>query len=372
MDADWRRMLADLLKLWTGFEGTWVAILFLAFIVGLPIAVIKGILAEVKERQERAEIEAMLERGRIERARIDADDARAREADDEARRQEREEHQRQLIEDEIQQRVEEALRQEQTPKQQEAPGSAEIPTVAELEALAAEVEALDVYLPPARNDHDENGVCRHCQVPPDHPIFEGWKTTHSPGEVEQLQAKRLEPHRIEDGRCRDCSHPAGEQGGRLQQWLQEQKEKDDPERLSGEHRSGQHEALRDKCPECEAQRPAIEAKREAAQAVWNALHGPKDHSCPECAETKSYRLDMKYEREHFLGSHKVRVLECYLCLVAEQGDRTAEAHARGEHEDFDYQDKNAVTDCVACRERQWEWYERAAESVGDPVAEQAI
>jgi hypothetical protein len=41
--------------------------------------------------------------------------------------------------------------------------------------------------------HDRNGVCVECQVERDHPIYQGWKKSYSPGRVEELLAERRRP-----------------------------------------------------------------------------------------------------------------------------------------------------------------------------------
>jgi len=63
------------------------------------------------------------------------------------------------------------------------------------------------------------------------------------------------------------------------------------------------------------------------------------------------------------GAHTEKVSDCELCqyeLGKElEQPRDLAAHAGGEHEAFDYKDKNVVVSCSQCRSRQWEWYEAA-------------
>jgi hypothetical protein len=110
-------VLSDLFNLWDAFESTWVAILFVAFIVGLPIAIVKGIIAQRRENQQRAEVQEMLERGRLGLERRRAEEAQARAREDEARA---EEAQARAREDEARAEEEQARAREDEARAEEA------------------------------------------------------------------------------------------------------------------------------------------------------------------------------------------------------------------------------------------------------------
>ncbi len=219
--------------------------------------------------------------------------------------------------------------------------------------VSKDVTELLERLQESANEHDENGVCRHCQVSPDHPVFEGWKKSFSPGEVERLVAERQKPHRIVDGACKNCAHDAGKS------WTTRMKELDDPTRLADEHARGEHDVPRACCPKCEAESEARETERRATQAEWQAVHGGEGHECPDCEDERLWQLD----REHQRGKHTVHVPGCEQCQFTLDRARAVAAHARGEHESFDFRDKNAVAPCSECRVNQWHWYEQGLHSV---------
>jgi MinD-like ATPase involved in chromosome partitioning or flagellar assembly len=68
--------LADVLKLWTDFNSAWWSILMTAVIIGLPIAVIRGLIAQSRENQERALIQKQVEEAKEVLRQRDADAAR--------------------------------------------------------------------------------------------------------------------------------------------------------------------------------------------------------------------------------------------------------------------------------------------------------
>ncbi len=208
--------------------------------------------------------------------------------------------------------------------------------------VSRELTELLKHLQETANDHDEDGVCRHCQVPPDHPVFHGWKRSFSPGEVERLIGDRQKPHRIVDGVCRDCAHDAGKS------WAKRMKELDDPTRLDREHARGDHKVPRARCPKCEADNEARETARQARQAEWQAIHAGEGHVCPDCEDERLLQLDWEHQR----GKHIVHVPGCEQCQSAMERARALAAHRRGEHESFDYKDKNAVAPCSECRLKQ--------------------
>jgi hypothetical protein len=200
-------------------------------------------------------------------------------------------------------------------------------------------------IPELFNDHDENGVCQHCHVPLDHPVFQGWKRVFAPGQVEQLQTDRREPHRIDDGFCKDCGHDAGRPRSEALN------EMNDPKRLLAEHQMGQHQSLnRGYCPECE---PIVEARR----AEWHAVHGAEIHSCPECEEMMRWDALDRVSSDHRAGKHTIEVRDCERCKNQLEHRRKLAAHAEGGHEDFDYRDKYAIAPCSSCLKQQWDWYE---------------
>jgi hypothetical protein len=71
-------------------------------------------------------------------------------------------------------------------------------------------------------------------------------------------------------------------------------------------------------------------------------------------------VEARFELEHARGIHGELVSGCQYCdLTSRLADELA-AHTRGEHEDFDYRDKNAIAPCAECRVSQWSWYENLA------------
>ena len=202
-----------------------------------------------------------------------------------------------------------------------------------------------MHYPELFNEHDEDGICRHCQVPSDHPVFQCWKRSFSPGQVEKLLADRRKPHRIVDGVCRSCGHLAGKS------WAQQMKDIDDPSRLRAEHSRGEHPGtMRAYCPECEL-------VRKARRTEWQATHRAPGHDCPACEEDRRWAVTRGLEWEHFRGKHTNLVVECPPCDAKSELANELAADTRGEHGDFDYRDKNAVAPCSECREKQWGWYE---------------
>jgi hypothetical protein len=216
------------------------------------------------------------------------------------------------------------------------------------------VESL--YYPEPFNEHDEDGVCRHCQVPSDHPVFQGWKKSFSPGQVEEGIADRRKPHRIVDGVCKDCAHDAGKS------WAQRMKDNEDPRRLRAEHSRGEHpHTARAHCPECE---PVMKARR----AKWQATHRAPGHDCADCEEDRRWAVTSRFEFEHIRGEHADLVPGCLDCDIKSELAAERAAHTRGEHEGFNYRDKNAIAPCAECRVSQWNWYENLA-SFGEEDAD---
>jgi hypothetical protein len=219
--------------------------------------------------------------------------------------------------------------------------------------VSRELTELLEHLQETADDHDEDGVCRHCQVPPDHPVFHGWKRSFSPGEVERLVADRQKPHRIVDGVCKDCAHDAGKS------WAKRMREFNGPKRLDREHEGGEHKVPRARCPRCEAGSEARETARQARQAEWQAEHGGEGHDCRDCEDERLLKLGWEHQR----GKHTVHVSGCEECQSEMEDARAFAAHKRGGHESFDYRDKNAAAPCSECRLKQWNWYEERSRSV---------
>ena len=228
------------------------------------------------------------------------------------------------------------------------------------------------------NEHDQDGICLHCGIPP---AYSDLRTSLSPGRAEAVVADPGKPHLIVDGQCRDCGHPAGRTRPRS------------PAKLRAEHVRGEHPPMTSRhCPECRA-----ETKARAAE--WQAIHKVPGHDCPECEESRrrdeEWAVTRTLQFAHRRGEHAELVPGCTFCDAASErlselaahargehdldyrernvdtpcsecveSERASElaAHAHGEHRDFDFRDKNADAPCSECRVEQWAWYESGRSS----------